>query len=267
MKKIIALCLAALLICNGVGVLAADSVTTEYIKTENAEHYFTTSGKLDNAKNAFVTVVITDGNAITIDSIQYVNQGVTDASGNFKFENYIPKQPPQIGQEYAVKVGVWGRKTPISCAPLKLPEDAPAYSVSGTISFEGTRTKGTVSLYKDEQIVQSATVPTGAYSFSMLEPGAYVVVFEKQSHLPEIRETEITNNNATEVNATLKAGDVNGDKIINLSDFGVITSMLGQEAGSDAQKKADFLENGTIDVNELTKLITNYGEDRRSEWQ
>ncbi len=265
MKKIIAIYLSALILCGGITAFAADTVTTEYIKTENAEHYFTTSGKLDNAKNAFVTVVVTDGTAITVDSIQYVDQGITDGAGNFSFSNYIPKQAPQAGQEYAVKVGVWGRATPLSCAPLKLPEDAPAYSISGTFSFDGARTKGTVTLYKGGAVQQTATVQAGTYMFSMLEPGAYTVTFEKQSHLPETREAEIVNTHATEVNATLTAGDVNGDKIINLSDFGFVTSMLGQEAGSEDQKKADFLENGTIDVNELTKLIQNYGEDRRSE--
>lgn len=266
MKKRIGIGLALLLALNSFTAFAADSVKTQYQDTQNGYHMFTTSGKLDNAQNAFVTVVVTDGANITVDSIQYVDQGVTDGSGNFSFANYIPKQNPTIGQEYTVRVGVWGRKTPITCDPLKLPVDAPIYSISGEISFEGARTQGTVTLF-DEQGNQLATMQksAGAYDFSMLEPGVYTVKFEKQSHLPEIREAEIVNTNVTEVNAALKAGDVNADKIINLSDFGVVTSMFGQEAGSAEQKKADFMENGTIDVNELTKLITNYGEDRRSE--
>ena len=266
MKKRIGFGLALLLALNSFTAFAADSVKTQYIDTQNGYHMFTTSGKLDNARNAFVTVVVTDGANITVDSIQYVDQGVTDGSGNFSFSNYIPKQNPAIGQEYTVRVGVWGRKTPIACAPLKLPEDAPAYSLSGTVAFDGTRTQGTITLYDENGVERSSIIRNaGAYDFSMLEPGAYTVKFEKQSHLPEIREAEITNTHATDVDATLKSGDVNGDKIINLSDFGVVTSMLGQEAGSDAQKQADFMEDGTIDVNELTKLITNYGEDRRSE--
>ncbi|MBQ2967180.1 MAG: hypothetical protein IJE10_03545 [Clostridia bacterium] len=264
-KRLICAGLSVLLVLSGISAFAADTVTTEYTKTENGYHHFTTSGKLDNANTAFVTVVVTDRDNITIDSIQYVDQGLTDGNGNFAFTNYIPKQNPVIGQEYTVRVGVWGRKTPITCDPLKLPADAPAYSLSGQFNFEGSRTLGTVELYKDGVLLDSMERAAGAYDFSMLEPGTYTVKFTKQSHLPEVREAEITTAHATDVDANLVAGDVNADAIINLSDFGEVTALLGQEAGSAQQKKADFLENGRIDVNELTKLIQNYGEDRRSE--
>ena len=264
-KRLICLGLSILFMVGAVSAYAADAVTTEYTKTENGYHHFTTSGKLDNAANAFVTVVVTDGTNITIDSIQYVDQGITDASGNFTFSNYIPKQNPNMGQEYIVKVGVWGRTTPITCAPLTLPADAPGYAISGAFGFEGERTQGTVELYKENVLQDSLTRSAGEYTFSLLSPGNYIVKFNKQSHLPEVREVEITATNATDVNANLVAGDVNGDNIINLSDFGAVTALFGNEAGSEEEKKADFLENGTVDVNELTKLIQNYGEDRRSE--
>ncbi|MBR3943125.1 MAG: hypothetical protein IKJ55_07175 [Clostridia bacterium] len=144
--------------------------------------------------------------------------------------------------------------------------DAPVYSIAGEISFEGTRSQGIVTLYDAQgTLLAEMQKPAGTYAFSMLEPGVYTVKFEKQSHLPEVREAEITNAHITGVNASLKAGDVTGDKIINLSDFGVVTSMFGQEAGSAEQKKADFMEDGTVNIHELTKMIENYGEDRRSE--
>ena len=57
----------------------------------------------------------------------------------------------------------------------------------------------------------------------------------------------------------LLPGDANGDGKVDINDLTVVLTNYGQSTGMGSWAKGDFNTDGKVDINDLTIVLTNYG--------
>lgn len=233
--------------------VSATTITSEYLETDtNGNQKFKTSGTIDNNANGFVTLLVTKGTSITVDSIMYIDQTIADSQGAFSFENYVPKTNLGQKDQYTVKVGATALPSAVSGGVLVLPEDKTSIAGAITPNFAG----GTASLTLKD--ASGNTVQTldnvKDFKFESLTPGTYTLVVEKALHLPAKVSVTYSDEAVMNVSVPLYAGDVNSDNNINLTDLSMLLGSYKMSAPS-----VDLDGSGTVDLTDLTALVNNYG--------
>ena len=233
---------------------SATSVISEYIETDaNGNQYFSTTGSIDGNPNGFVTLLVFKGSTISVDSIMYIDQTTADSDGGFSFLNYVPRTNLGQKDQYTVKIGATALDSAISGGVLALPEDKTA--IAGTVVYNFTNKKDATLLLKDPSGTTIQTVNNAEnFKFESLEPGTYTLVATKDLHLPATVSVTYSDEAVTNVSVPLYAGDVNADKVINLTDLSMLLS--NYKASSVA---VDLNADGTVDITDLTALVNNYG--------
>lgn len=263
MKKWMSAFVAGMMLFSTVSVCAESVATSQYNeeKSDDVDQYFTTEGKIDNNVNGFVTIVVTDGDAVTVDSIMYIDQTIAEQDGSFAFADYIPKENLKVGEKYTVRIGATALAAPISGGYLELP-DAKKYTVSGSLSFMGGKRKAYVQILNADGSVQAeAETETGDFVISNVPDGTYKVYITKQSHLPAQTEMTVSGEDVQLEPVRLLAGDINEDKIINIFDLTNLIEMFGKsETSAGFREEPDLDENGTVNIFDLTALIENFGK-------
>ena len=262
MKKIIAVILAVVMTMSAVSVFAASTATSVYNEEKSTEtdQYFTTSGKIENGGNGFVTLLVTTNGTVNVDNIMYIDQTVADQNGNFSFTNYIPKINVPQGGKYIVKVGATSLNQAISGGYLELPEPK-GHTVTGTVSSQGT-TGAAITIKKDGAVVASASATNGAFSLANVADGSYQVVITKKAHLPKLATLTVSGGNVTMTEVKLLAGDLYpDDKEIGINDLSKVIGLYGVRTGETGYNASyDVNDDGEIGINELSAIIGNYGE-------
>lgn len=144
------------------------------------------------------------------------------------------------------------------------------YSVSGVITLEGETNQAkqvTLAFTQNNETLFTRTVTLGADgSFSVFAiPNAvgspYVVKISSAKRLRKSVTVDASAGNVTGIAATLKAGDVNGDNAVDISDLLLLIGAYNQVSpASGYLEAADFNSDGTNDINDLLLLITNYNQ-------
>lgn len=270
MKKQIAALLTAIMTIGSVTAFAADSADSMYNseKSTAEDQYFTTAGTIESNAGGYVTLVVTNGDNITVDSIMYINQTQADSSGAFSFTDYIPKVNLMQNQEYKVRVGATSLTSPIDGGVLKLPEVATGYVVSGKLNYVGNKTKPVIQLLKADgtEVLKLEDVGSDGvanYTFQNVTDGIYTLKFSKLSHLAEKTTVTVAGSNVTVPDMRLLVGDVNADNAVSVFDLTEVIAVLGsKEGGTDYRAAADVDENGAVSILDLTSVIANLGERR-----
>lgn len=265
MKKIIAIMIMVVLTMSAMSTFAASTATSVYNeeKSTATDQYFTTSGKIENGGNGFVTLLVTTNGTVNVDNIMYIDQCVPNSDGTFKFENYIPKINVPEGQKYVVKVGATSLSQAISGGYLELPEKQ-GHTVTGTVGSKGT-TNATLKIMKNGAAVGNATITNGTFSLSNIEDGTYEVVISKKAHLPAIAELTVNGGNVTMPKIELLAGDLvsTDGGVIGNNDLSKVIGLYGASAsvaGTGYDVQFDLDDDGVIGNIELSAIIGNYGK-------
>lgn len=270
MKKQIAALLTVIMVFAGsVSVFADNSVQNTYNseKSTTEDQYFTTSGTIADNAGGYVTLLVTNGNDITVDSIMYIDQTQANDAGAFSFTDYIPKINLVQNQEYKVRVGATVLTAPIDGGVLKLPEVASGYIVSGKLTYVGNKTQPVIQLLKADgtEVAKAETGSDGVanYTFENVGDGTYTLKFSKVSSLTEKTPVTVAGSNVTVPDMRLLVGDVNADNAVSVFDLTEVIAVLGsKENDADYRAAADVDENGTVSILDLTSVIANLGERR-----
>lgn len=146
-----------------------------------------------------------------------------------------------------------------------------AYSVSGTIYFEGIAgtapaqpvafafrpTDGSAVTTKMANVS-----PSGAFSFSGLPAKSYTLHVKGAKWLQANAAVNLTSGNVSNVNISLPAADANGDNSVDSTDFGLLIGTFGSSAsvpGSGYDAGEDFNCDGLVDSTDFGLLIGNFG--------
>ncbi len=252
-KIFISVVLCMMMVCM---TASATTITSEFIETDtNGNQYFTTSGTIDNNANGFVTILVIDGESITVDNIMYIDQTAANASGEFSFTKYSPKINLDQRDEYIVKIGATSLTSAVSGGVLALPEIVDNTSIAGSVALNFTGGTGASLTLKDASGNAVETLDNAKdFCFESLTPGTYTLVATKALHLPASVSVTYSDTPVKNVSIPLYAGDVNGDKNINLTDLSMLLGSYKTNTPS-----VDLDGSGTVDVVDLTALVTNYG--------
>jgi len=149
-------------------------------------------------------------------------------------------------------------------APSATPTTAPAFGLlrgrvllQGRSSHEGT----TVEL---ENGAVTTTNAEGRYLFSDLSPGSHVVSVRYAGYLEAQHPGVLipAGSQITLTDLTLRAGDPNGDCVVDLFDLIKVASSLGElQPGA-----ADLNSDGAVDVFDLILVSSNFGLSCPIEW-
>ncbi len=136
-------------------------------------------------------------------------------------------------------------------------------AVNGLLAYQGRSTSEGISvqlLQNDALIAEVVTDDTGAYQFSNLMTGAYLVRASAAQHLPIVRQVQI--DSADQVldlgQATLLAGDIDANTLVDIVDASLIGANFGLE--STFFPDADLNADGTINIADLVLVGGNFGQ-------
>ncbi len=263
MKKWMGALLTIMLLLFSVAVSAESVAESQYNaeKSNDVDQYFTTQGTIDGNANGFVTIVVTDTEDITVDSIMYIDQTVADENGAFSFTDYIPKENLNVNEKYIVRIGATGLSAPISGGFLELPV-AGGYSVHGNVAFVGEKTPATIQVLDQTGVVKAEIeAHNGTYTIPNVPNGTYTIRFEKISHLPAEQSMTVADADFTAEDVRLLVGDINQDNMIDITDLTNLIEVFGKSESADGfRAAADLNEDGEIGIPDLTAFIENFGK-------
>ena len=99
------------------------------------------------------------------------------------------------------------------------------------------------------------------FSLTGIPGNAYTVHIKGTKWLAKNVSVDATNSDVSGVTATLKAGDANGDNVVDIGDFGVLVNAYNGDrsvSGSGYDPAADFNDDGVVDVGDFGILVNNY---------
>ena len=162
-----------------------------------------------------------------------------------------------------------------STKPYTLLISYPAFSTSlkGEIHLEGRLTPGfPVAVKLLEPVAESTCYtaisdPNGSFQMAGIKPGTYVLVFTFHGFLEARREIEVFPAQETLVdNLMLYAGDLDGDRMVNLTDLTLVARVCGSRTDElgDEDRVADLNADGKVNLYDFVLLTRNYGKEGTS---
>ncbi len=142
------------------------------------------------------------------------------------------------------------------------------FSLFGQVNLEGVADSNNHVVTFDFKVggVSQFTVPItlttlGAYEVQV-PPGNYTVSVKGDKWLKsQPQAANLSGSDVLGVNYTLKAGDVNNDNVVDISDLLLLIGAYNQVSPATGyMAAADFNEDGTNDITDLLLLIGNYNQ-------
>lgn len=259
MKKIIMLLtVAAMLATSVIGVSAVDYTADKDGKYTGVTH----SGLTANEYYGVVVVKGTENATIDFnnkDNILYIDQVTADNTGAITIPAFMTKGTDLV--EGTIFIGGAGLNGATNIGYLKLAQSSEPekFIISGTVSGYAGTTLPTVTVTDGTTPVTATVNSDGTFSVEVpvLESGAYTLTATKAAHLKYTRNA--ISAEAT-VNPVVKAGNMNGDNIADVSDMALIVDNYGALAGATGYTAAyDANEDGIMDVSDMALVVDNYG--------
>ena len=254
MKKILSVVVVfVMLVAMSTSAFAAAPTTTQ-----NADGSWTTAGSDAAYADSMMTILAYSGDAISVDSIQYIDQTVADENGAYSFANYLPKVDPAAGVQYTVKVGGQNIDTPLSAGYIFAA--ATDITISGTVAYTGTNTPATITLTPAEgdAITATTTADTGAFTISV-PAGTYALSVTKAGHTKYVDYAYAVEADVANAAYTLFAGDADGNDVVGVMDISAVGLGLGQDITAD-NAGLDVDDNTAIGVMDISAIVLNLGK-------
>ena len=100
----------------------------------------------------------------------------------------------------------------------------------------------------------------GYYQLNGVPAGAYTVGIKGAKWLQRDVAVDTSSGVAATCNATLLPGDLNGDNVVDLQDFGALAEAFGTEAGGPGWNwLADLNGDGVVDLGDFSLLASDFG--------
>ena len=138
-------------------------------------------------------------------------------------------------------------------------------TISGYVISNNPNIPTVIELSQDGEVKYSVTIEaeagsgqvTQSYSVTDVEAGVYTLKVTKKAHLSYAMMTlEVSEDDVSMFEVTLKPGDLNGDGVIDMADLAILINGYGR-AG---ENMIDLNGDGIIDEADLELLIKWYGE-------
>ena len=200
------------------------------------------------------TILAVKGDAITVGSIQYIGQSATPS---FSFD-----LKDELGSDKVYVLAGGSTLTPTVVGYMQASTAPSTFTVSGTVTGNNGTSFPSVVVSDGTNSYNAIVTAEGTFTVDVpvLATGVYALTASKTGYL------KYTKSNIAEaianINAIIKAGDVNGDDSINLND---LSALLGSYNTSVDTIEKDFDESGTINLNDLSALLVNYNQGSISE--
>ena len=118
-----------------------------------------------------------------------------------------------------------------------------------------------VSIKLGDRTVSTLADANGDFTFTALKDGVWVVSYQHPQYVNSCSITQTQNGGTTVMdNETMIAGDINGDGIIDIADFTVISATYGSSMGdAEFSAAADLNGDNVINIFDLTILGSHFG--------
>lgn len=141
-------------------------------------------------------------------------------------------------------------------------------TVSGTITLEGSQNSAQSLTFEfrprpsGTAFARTQTLSgNGAFSFTDIPRGDYDVAIKGRKWLQRVVRVNAGAGNVTNVAATLKAGDVTNDNVVDITDLLTLIAHYNAVSPSGQYlEAADLDNNGTNDISDLLLLISHYNQ-------
>lgn len=255
MRSVFGKMLTALLLVSALFSLATFAQSETY--TPEADGTYSV-GYSDGTVGAYYALLVVEGIAdegdtptISEDSVLYIDQATADAEGKITFNGWIPKNDKPA----TVYLGGTALDKPILLGYL----GENTFVISGTISTDsGTTNLANITLKNSDGEYSAKADSAGKYSVEVPE-GTYTFTVTVKNHLSFTKSAFDVTEAKENVNVSLKGGDVNNDGTIDVEDLTKLVSGYGTAS------EADINNDGTVDIEDLTRTVSNYGEVKTSE--
>ncbi|MBE7027408.1 MAG: carboxypeptidase regulatory-like domain-containing protein [Ruminococcaceae bacterium] len=242
MKKILSLVVVCMiLVTMSVSAFAAAPTTTEN------DGSWTTAGSNADYAEKMMTILAYEG-SLSVNSIQYIDQTVADANGNYSFENYIPKDIPTGSKAYTVKIGGEVIGTPVDAGTIV----GTGARLSGTVNCLGNATGATITLTPTEGAAEVITTDVDGAFDEVVKKGTYTLVVRKDAHTTYTKTGFEVSDDVDDLSYTIYGGDIDGSGIVALSD---IKAVLNNYETTD--EASDINESGSVTVEDLLIVLAN----------
>jgi hypothetical protein len=140
--------------------------------------------------------------------------------------------------------------------------------LSGTVTLQGLSASASpqdvaftfVPTSGSSTLVTAGVDATGSVSIGGVAPGSYTVHVKGAKWLAKDVQVTVASGSSSAVDVTLLAGDVNGDNVVDLSDFSELAGAFGSDAGTaNWDSNADLNCDGVVDVTDFSLLAANFG--------
>lgn len=101
----------------------------------------------------------------------------------------------------------------------------------------------------------------GRIRLTGLNPGVYHLWLKGSHTLAVAQDVVIVSGANSVITSILPEGDVNGDNVVNLTDFSILAASFDKQEGSEGYDgRADFNGDGVVNLTDFSLLATNFGQ-------
>lgn len=150
-----------------------------------------------------------------------------------------------------------GTNTPAS-SPTVAPTSTNQVTLRGAVSLEGIGAAAGVQVSTSPGGHSTVTLADGSFSLAGLAGNqSYTVTARSPGFLSAVRSAlNVTSGTATLPTVVLRAGDVDGDDAVTITDVSVVAGAFGN---SSTAAGGDLNGNGTVDIADVSIVSTNFG--------
>lgn len=140
-------------------------------------------------------------------------------------------------------------------------------NVTGTVALQGAVNSQQTLIFTFRPTIGSPWFPryatlnsNGNFTLTNVPPGLYTVAVVGPRYLNrDVTYTVMASDNIG-LNATLLAGDVNGDNVVDISDFSLLATAFGSDPSSNYwNPDADLNNDGVVDITDFSLIAGNFG--------
>ena len=105
------------------------------------------------------------------------------------------------------------------------------------------------------------TDDNGAFTIAGIAPGTYEIAVKNDHTLQVVDVVTLTAGSNSHDFGLLPEGDANGDNLVDLSDFSLLSTAFNTTSGGAGYNSAaDFNNDGDVDISDFSLLSTNFNQ-------
>jgi len=285
-KKILLFALVAIMAFSAISVSA--SSLRNFYPVEDSYSFTYNVGAANATAQYGMIVVKGTGNDVDMNEILYIGQAAADENGNIRFENFAPMgEAPsdyEEGAEGDNGDGVYfeectvfiggkgisdGEGDAAKAQAIGVLKNGSGVPVMGkVVDTFSSRTAIVKVMDGTDELVSTKTEADGTFSLVIGGGENLTVTVAKDAYLT-FTYTGVDVTGAVdlgEIDITGCAGDVDGNKVIELDDLRAVLADYNKTENLE-NDNADVDDNGVVELDDLRAVLANYNETQESKTQ